>query len=67
MYMLNYETGYFEISKKEHTDNLLDNEVKIIENENYYMEFICKGDSLGDFSMWVKDINLDQDVTLMQN
>ena len=67
MYMLNYETGYFEISKKEHTDNLLDAEVKILENETYYMEFLCGGDTLGDFSMWVKDINLDHDVTLMQN
>ena len=67
MYMQNYESGYFEISKKEHTTNLLDDEVKILENENYYMEFICGGNSLGDFSMWIKDINLDQDVTLMQN
>ena len=67
MYMQNYETGYFEISKKEHTTNLLDDEVKILENENYYMEFLCGGNSLGDFAMWIKDINLDQDVTLMQN
>lgn len=67
MYMQYYNSGLFDLTKEEHTTNLLDDEVKILDNGNIYMEFLCTGDTLGDFQMWAKDINLDQDVTILQN
>ena len=67
MYMEFYNSGYFDISKDEHTTNLLDDEVRILQNENIYVEFVCSGDRLENYSMMSKNINLDQEVTILQN
>ena len=35
--------------------------------KNVYVEFVCSGDRFENYSMMSKNINLDQEVTILQN
>ena len=52
----------FEVSNKDHAINLTD-PVKIIENDDIYVEFVCGGEGAyleGDFSAYAKNKELDE-------